>query len=377
MYFVHQPSMSGFTTRPVMMNGQVDTPQGAKYFPPETYPTNQPFVPPEKPLERSKPMSSFPDPSLSSTVMETSVESNNVRQEDDSVISPISSQATPNVVAEKPGKEYLLKHQGLSSENLTEVSVKAPKHSVDPVKPVEPVKHVEPAKPVEPVGIPQGGQQRRLEDTKNAELKDVVPLMPQESNEFKELSDDEESLDLSDLSLPDGNEKEGSSYIPSQLEHKHAGKQEEANAFRRDSEISAGASNRVVIPDATKSITEDISEDIPESVAMEGDEDYDDLPVRDEGEATLPSSAQNVSEHPKMLGVSNSVKDRREDDVLGKEKAEIHSQRTEEEKKPSVSVDGFLCLVQAVDVDVEVSFSPETLYHSPHCSSVTREEVIR
>ncbi|KAJ7357406.1 hypothetical protein OS493_024917 [Desmophyllum pertusum] len=52
-------------------------------------------------------------------------------------------------------------------------------------------------------------------------------------------------------------------------------------------------------------------------------------------------------------------------------------QRTEEEKKPSVSVDGFLCLVQAVDVDVEVSFSPETLYHSPHCSSVTREEVIR
>ncbi|KAJ7357458.1 hypothetical protein OS493_024974 [Desmophyllum pertusum] len=193
-----------------MANGQVDTPQGAKYFPPETYPTNHAFVPPEKPLERSKPMSSFPDPSLSSTVIETSVESNNVRQEDDSVISPISSQATPNVVAEKPGKEYQLKHQGLPSENLTEVSVKAPKHGVDPVKPV---KHVEPAKPVEPVGIPQGGQQRRLEDTKNAELKDVVPLMPQESNEFKELSDDEESLDLSDLSLPDGNEKEGSSYI--------------------------------------------------------------------------------------------------------------------------------------------------------------------
>ena len=50
---------------------------------------------------------------------------------------------------------------------------------------------------------------------------------------------------------------------------------------------------------------------------------------------------------------------------------------THVEIKPSVSLDGFLCLLQAVDADVEVSFSPETLYHSPSCSTDMREEIIR
>lgn len=350
------------------MANRQDTAQDTKHLPPETYPTNQPFVPPEKPLERSIPMSGFPDPSLSSTVIETSLESNNARnheiKEDESVTSPATSQATPNAVTEKPEKKNLLKHQGLPSDDVThtKLSEKAQTFDVEPIKTVQ---------------IPDYGQQKRTEvdseDVKNEKLKDEVPLTPQESNKLKELSDEdeEESLDLSDLSLPDGNEKEGLSYVPSQLS-----KQEKENitAFRRDLEVSAGPSNPVAVPDATKSVTEDISEDIPESVALEGEEDFNDVPVHDEG------SGEQVADQPKMLDVDNDVKDEGEEDVdevLAEDETGVPAQKTEEEKAPSVSVDGFLCLLQAVDADVEVSFSPEALYHSPRCSPDTREEITR
>ncbi|KAL9954801.1 hypothetical protein ACROYT_G042380 [Oculina patagonica] len=369
-----QTFMSGLPTKPVMANRQ-DTAQDTKHLPPETYPANQPFAPPEKPLERSIPMSGFPDPSLSSTVIETSLGSNNVgnqdTKEDESVTSPTTSHATPNAVTEKPEKENLLKHQGLPSDDVThtELSEKARKLDLEPAKSVE---------------IPDYGEKERtevdLEDVKNEKLKDEVPLAPQESNKLKELSDDEdeeESLDLSDLSLPDGNEKGGLSYIPSQLS-----KQEKENitVFRRDSEVSAGPSNPVAVPDATKSVTEDISEDIPKSVTLEGDEDFGDVPIRDEGKEILSSSGEQVAEQHKMLDVSNDVKDEAEEDideVLAEDEAEVSTQKTEKEKAPSVSVDGFLCLLQAVDADVEVSFSPEALYHSPRCSPDTREEITR
>lgn len=353
------------------MNGQ-DT----KQLPPEAYSTNQPFVPPEKPLERSIPMSGFPDPSLSSTVIETSVDSSNVHhdhgmKEDKSFTTPTTSQATPNAVVVKPGKENLVKQQSLPSEEITELSEKARKLGVEPVK---------------SVGIPQDGNQQNTgvdsEDGKDEELKDKVPLTLQQSNKLEERSDedDEESLDLSDLSLPDGN-KEGLPFMPSQKgPMRHEGKQEEANVFHGESEVSGGTSNPVVVPDATKSVTEEVSEDIPESVALDGDEDLNDVPVHNEGEETLTSSGKQVAEQAKMFDVSKDVKDEREEDineVLAKDEMETPTQKTEEERTPSLSVDGFLCLLQAVDADVEVSFSPETLYHSPRCSLDMREEIIR
>ncbi|KAJ7357457.1 hypothetical protein OS493_024973 [Desmophyllum pertusum] len=67
-----------------------------------------------------------------------------------------------------------------------------------------------------------------------------------------------------------------------------------------------------------------------------------------------------------MLGVSNNVKDEREDDVLGKEKAEMPPQRTEEEKKPSVSVDGFLVsCTSCLMLMSRCPFSPEDLVSFP------------
>ena len=368
LVFIHQPFLSGFPPRPVIVNGQ-DT----KQLRPEAYPSNQPFVPPEKPLERSIPVSGFPDPSLSSTVIETSLESRETHRdhgmkEDKSFTTLMTSEAIPNTAVVKPAKENLVKQQSLPSEEITKLSEKPQKLGVEPVKAVE---------------IPQDGNQQNTGvhsvDGKNE--KDKVSLTLQQADKLEERSDedDEESLDLSDLSLPDGN-KEGLPLIPSQKEPaRHEDKQEEA--FREDSGLSGATSNPVVVPDATKSITEDISEDIPESVALDGDKDLDDVPVHDEGEETLTSSGGQAAEQPKEIAeISKDVNDEREKDineVLAKDDMETPLPKTEEERAPSVSVDGFLCLLQAVDADVEVSFSPETLYHSPRCSSDMREEIIR
>ena len=368
LVFIHQPFLSGFPPRSVIVNGQ-DT----KQLRPEAYPSNQPFVPPEKPLERSIPVSGFPDPSLSSTVIETSLESsethrNHGMKEEKSFTTPTTSEAIPNTAVVKPAKENLLKQQSLPSEEITKLSEKPQKLGVEPVKAVE---------------ILQDGNQQNTGvhsvDGKNE--KDKVSLTLQQADKLEERSDedDEESLDLSDLSLPDGN-KEGLPLIPSQKEPaRHEDKQEEA--FREDSGLSGATSNPVVVPDATKSITEDISEDIPESVALDGDKDLDDVPVHDEGEETLTSSGGQAAEQPKEIAeISKDVNGEREKDineVLAKDDMETPLPKTEEERAPSVSVDGFLCLLQAVDADVEVSFSPETLYHSPRCSSDMREEIIR
>lgn len=367
---IHQPFLSGFPAK-VVMNGQ-----DSKQLPPEAYHANQPFVPPEKPLERSIPLSGFPDPSPSSTVIETTMDISNAHhdhgmKEDKSLTTPTTSEATPNVAVVKPAKEKVVKQQSLPSEEITELSEKARKLGLEPVK---------------SVGIPQDGNQQNTEidsvDGKDEEPKDKVSLTLQQANKLGEQSDEdhEESLDLSDLSLPDGN-KEGLPFIPSQEEPvRHEDKQEKVNASRGNSELSGGTSNPVVVPDATKSVTEDISEDIPESVALDGDEDLNDVPVHDEGEETLTSGGEKGAEQPKEFEVSKDVNDERGKDtneVLAKDEMETSLPKTEEKRSPSVSVDGFLCLLQAVDADVEVSFSPETLYHSPRCSSDMREEIIR
>ena len=348
--------------------------QDAKHLPLESHPTSQPFVPPEKPLERNNPVSSLPNPSLSSTVLDSSVESTEQgrhyeTKEDESVISPTASQATPNVLADTPEKEYVLKHQSLPGERLAEVSEKAPKLDVEPVKSVDRIKD---------------GPQERLEvksvDAKIEERMTEVPVMPQEPDKLKDLSDDEVSLDLSDLSLPDGGDKGGISYVPSQMEHKRASTPEKDVALRRDLGFSASPSDPVVEPGDTKSITEDISEEIPESVPLENDEDAVDAPLHDEIKETLPSTGKKVTEQSGRSDAIESVKDGKDeniDEVLDNVETEIQTQMTLEERKPSVSIDGFLCLLQAVDADVEVSFSPETLYHSPSCSSDMREEIAR
>ena len=366
-FCIHQPFLSGFPTRPVTVNGQ-DT----KQLPPEAYPSNQPFVLPEKPLERSIPMSSLQDPSPSSMVVETSIGGSSTpldhgMNEEKSFTTPMTSVGIPNVAAVKPAKENLVKHRSLPSEEITQLSEKAQKRGMEPV-------------------ITQEGKQQNSSvdsvDGKDEEPKDEVSLTLQQSNKLEEQSDedDEESLDLSDLSLPDGN-KQGLPFIPSQKEPvRHKDKQEEVNVFRGDSELSGGTSNPVVVPDATKSVTEDISEDIPESVALDGDEYLNDVPVHDEGEEILTGSGGKGAEQPKEFEVSKDVNNEKEEDVNevpAKDEMERTSQKTEEERSPTVSVDGFLCLLQAVNADVEVSFSPETLYHSPRCSSDMRGEIIR
>ena len=393
--------MNGFPTRLVMANGHAAT-QDANHL----HPGNQPFVPPEKPLEANIPTSSFPEPSLSSTVLESSEEGNSVRRNDmqDGVsVTPSTSQSTPPkaVVKDreigKPEKEYALKPQSLASEG-TEMAVKNRELELEPAGSAGIT-----AISAKSAGISEDGLRRRLgiepEEADTRDVKDEVRVQPalQETSELKdaELSDEEESLgDLSDLSLPDGNEH----YVPSALQNeyrrdsKHA-EEEKFNDAREKQEVLSGPSEPAAVPDTAKSITEDISEDIPESVALDESEDNDEPPVHDERDNAQQNNAETASKPEDVLGDMSGVDKRKMDsnevlheedrgkdsnELLSKDETAIPAQKNEEEqKKPSVSVDGFLALLQVVDADVEVSFSPEALYRSPRCSSDMHEEIVR
>ena len=384
--------MSGLPTRPAMGNGH-DTVQDANHH----LSANQPFAPPEKPLERNIPMSSFPEPSLSSTVMETSAESNEVRhnevKEEASVIPATTSQSAAEAVVKdrqacKPEKEYVLKDQVLAKER-TKVLVKSRQLEVDPDESL--------GMSSKSASNPEDGLKKTLEnvskDLNAKKPKGEVLVSPviQESNKAEEakLSDGDESLDLSDLSLPDGTEQ----YVPSAMQDQRRdsknsdGERAKESGGREDLDVLAGPSKPDVVPDATKSVTEEISEDIPESLALDDSEDHnEDVPVYNEGERTLRSNTENVSLQPKALDVRLDEEEKKDDtnEALRKDERENNAdeegttvQKAKKEKKPSVSVDGFLALLQAVDADVEVSFSPEALYHSPQCSADMREEITR
>ncbi|XP_022806429.1 uncharacterized protein LOC111343504 [Stylophora pistillata] len=359
----------GLPKRPVMEKS-LESAQDTK--PSESYTTGQPFVTPEKPLERSNPMTSLKNPPLSSPVSGTSVVNTNQEhhfetREDDTAISPMSSQATSNVLTDKPEKESVLKNESLPAEGSADLET-ASKPKVEPVKAVE-ISN----------GRPQEQKEGKSVDTKIEERIAEAPGTPQELHKVREQSDDEESLDLSDLSLPDGGDAGGTFYVPSQIEHKNVNEPNKNATLSGDLEISASVSKPAVIPDYSKSFTEDISEDIPESVLSENERDAADVPVHEEKEK-LPSTVAKVTEQSGRLDTSDNTKkgdDTDGDEVVDDVKTEVQAEMTHEEIKPSVSLDGFLCLLQAVDADVEVSFSPETLYHSPSCSSDMRAEITK
>ena len=384
-----------------MVNGHAATQD-----PNHLHPGNQPFVPPEKPLETNIPTSSFPEPSLSSTVLESSEEGNSVRRNDvqDRVsVTPSTSQSTPPKAVVKDGevgkskKDYALKAQSLASEG-TDMAVKNRELELEPAESAGIT-----TTSAKLAGISEDGRLERLgiepEEADTRDVKDEVHVLPalQESSELKdaELSDEEGSLgDLSDLSLPDGNEH----YVPSALQNeyrrdsKHA-EEEKFNDAREKQEVLSGASEPAAVPDTAKSITEDISEDIPESVALEESKDNKEPTVHDERDNALQTNAENAIKPADVLGDMSGVDKRKMDsnevlhggdkekdsnELLSKDETEIPAQVNEEEqKKPSVGVDGFLALLQVVDADVEVSFSPEALYRSPRCSSDMHEEIVR
>lgn len=57
------------------------------------------------------------------------------------------------------------------------------------------------------------------------------------------------------------------------------------------------------------------------------------------------------------------------------EETDIHD--LEGKKLPAITGDALISLLQIVDGDLEVSFSPETIYRSPACSSDMKEEIIK
>ena len=358
---------------------------------------NEPIEPPEKPLERNIPTSSFPEPSLSSTLIETSAESNDVRPEKAHEDMYATRTGQPQSITreeikdkEESSPESVVKGQGLGREK-TEVLRELE------AKPEEPTR-VKASRAAIPESISEDvskGSPERVESvviTRESEAeKHAPPILDANELEQAEQSDDDESLDLSDLSLPDANEP----YVPSVLQgdRRLSREQAEERLGRKDPDVSAEPSKPNVVPERSKSFTEEISEEIVETTPLDGSEGHDDL-VHDEGSKILPKNGAEISfsESPKAQDVrrdedgkekvtrKNVLEPEAERDVresLLKDGSSRTPQKAEEDKKPSVDVDGFLALLQTVDADVEVSFSQEALYRSAQCSSDLRQEITR
>ena len=359
---------------------------------------NEPIEPPEKPLERNIPTSSFPEPSLSSTLMETSAESNDVRPE----------KAHEDMYATRPGQR-----QSVTREEIKDKKESSPESVVKGQglgkEKTEVLRELE-AKPEEPTrvkasraAIPEGisddvskGSPERVESDvviprESEAEKHAPPILDANELEQAEQSDDDESLDLSDLSLPDGNEP----YVPSVLQgdRRLSREQAEEKLGRTDPDVPAEPSKPNIVPERSKSFTEEISEEIVDTAPLDDSEGHDDL-VHDEASKILPKNDAEISfsDSPKAQDVRSdedgkgkvtsenvlepeAEKDERES--LQKDGSSRTPQKAAEDKKRSVDVDGFLALLQTIDADLEVSFSPEALYRSAHCSSDLRQEITR
>lgn len=359
---------------------------------------NEPIVPPEKPLERKVPMSSFPEPSLSSTLIETSAESNDVRPE----------KAHEDMYATRTGQRQSVTREEIKDKEESSPESVVKGQSLGREK-TEVLRELE-AKPEEPTtvkasraAIPEGATEDASKKSPERVESDVVitrepeaekhapPILDANELEQAEQSDDDESLDLSDLSLPDGNEQ----YVPSvfQGDGRLSREQAEERLDRKDPDVPVEPTKPNIAPERSKSFTEEISEEMVEPAPLDDNERHDDL-VHGEGSKLLPKSNAdiNVLESPKGQDVrsdedekekvtsENVLEPEVEKDVRDssvKDGSGRTLQKTAEDKKPSVDVDGFLALLQTVDSDVEVSFSPEALYRSAQCSSDLRQEITR
>ena len=349
---------------------------------------NQPSVPSEKPLEGRVPSTTFLEPSLSSTPMDSTEGGKDFHR-----IETIEDRSTTLSAASHPRKT--MQDRETEKTGTDDASIRPSPQVV-----------------VEGSGISDRSRAEQLEMSSAESFKlskDVSPeslgvtkevkkhslLELQDSNEVKggAVSDqEEESLVLSDVSLPDSNAEQ---YVPSVLQR----------ANRRDSGDSAKTidlaaeeepnlkevSKPAIDPDIGVSVTEDISEDIPESVASETNVEDDMLllqePVLQPGKLVSASDENNmainegVEKEEKM--VSGKVLQRNEVAEVEhnlspkQDTEELELKKTDDRKTHLVSTDGFLAMLQAVDADVEVSFSPEALYRSPQCSSDLRHEIVR
>ena len=348
---------------------------------------NQPSVPSEKPLEGSVPSTTFLEPSPSSTLMESTEGGKDFHR-----IETIEDRSTTLSAASHPRKT--MQDRETKKTGTDDASIRPSPQVV-----------------VEGSGISDRSRAEQLEmsSAESFQLsKDVSPeslgvtkeekkhslLELQDSNEVEggAVSDQEESLVLSDVSLPDSNAEQ---YVPSVLQR----------ANRRDSGDSAKTidlaaeeepnlkevSKPAIDPDIGVSVTEDISEDIPQSVASETNVEDDMLllqeTVSQPGKLVSALDENNmainegVEKAEKM--VSSKVLQRNEvaeveHNLSPKQNTEeLELKKTDDRKTHLVSTDGFLAMLQAVDADVEVSFSPEALYRSPQCSSDLRHEIVR
>lgn len=352
---------------------------------------NQPSVPSEKPLEGRVPSTTSLEPSPSSTLMESTEGGKDFHRietiEDRSTTLSAASHPRKTIQDREPEKtgtddasirpspQVLAGGSGMSDRSREGVK-EAEQLEMSSAESFKLSKDVSP----ESLGV-----------TKEEKKHSLLEL--QDSNEVNggAVSDQEESLVLSDVSLPDSNAEQ---YVPSVLQR----------ANRRDSGDSAKTidlaaeeepnlkevSKPAIDPDIGVSVTEDISEDIPESVASETNVEDDMLllqeTVSQPGKLVSVSDENNmainegVEKEEKMVSSKvlqrNEVAEEEHNLSPKQDTEELELKKTDDRKTHLVSTDGFLAMLKAVDADVEVSFSPEALYRSPQCSSDLRHEIV-
>ena len=186
------------------------------------------------------------------------------------------------------------------------------------------------------------------------------------SNEDQDVGtgDGEETSNLSHVTLPDGG---GSRDQPAlQKEESFAiNFKEEAEACEEQRNVGDRQEKPEADPAAVKSFTEEQSHELEETgsdLALR----IKDQSVSSDGRASLKAAGKDGARDDSKLHANTDEIDRR-----------TPEENIGERKNQPVSVDGFLSLLYAVDADVEVTFSPETLYRSPECSVDMKEEIIK
>lgn len=353
---------------------------------------NQPIVAPEKPLEGSIPSSTFPEPSLSSTFMDSCQGGKDFHRNE--TIGDTSTTLSAESHPRKTMQDREPEKTGTDDASMRPSPQVVVEGSAISDRSREDVKEAEQREmsSAESFKLSKDASPESLGVTKE-EKKHSLPEL-QDSNEVKggEVNNEEESLALSDVSLPDGKVEQ---YVPSVLQR--ADRRDSGDSVKR---IDSAAEEEPNLEEVSKpgidpnigvSVTEDISEDLPESVASETNVEDDKLlsqetvsqPEKLGGPLDENNMAINEGVENEEKLVSSEVLQRNEEAELEhnlspeQDTEELALKKMDDRKTPLVSSGGFLAMLQAVDADVEVSFSPEALYRSPNCSSDTRHEIVR
>ena len=191
----------------------------------------------------------------------------------------------------------------------------------------------------------------------------------------------EQSVDsFSDINLPDGENKRQASVTLARpnLPDKKAD-ETELSAEKSGHRDSVGDKAETVA-DVGKVSAEEITEDIAASIEDgEAANDLEELLAEGfsvQRKEETPSCSEERAPKMSTPSTRQSTNEKEQGSEAVSEEVEDHKE-SRQSPALSVSVEGFITLLRTVDADVEVSFSPEALYRSAHCTSDIKKDIIK